>query len=458
MALSGGVYPMDHPMEYSGDTVLPARPTAPECTVRDMVEGPQTPSKGFGAEIFKLFGGGNIGNNGLRKTTRDGQQPKRRGPKPDSKPALTRRQELNRQAQRYTFQFDNDLAGLITHRTHRERKEQYMRGLEVEVARLREAYTTEVVDAATTIQQHKAMLHTMREENEILKEILAANGIQYEAELERRRAERPPMAFHSSPITVAGSSTASQTAPVALSSSNHNTTPATTISSGMSPRVNGMDHSEVLPTIGYATQQQVYHTNAGDHSMSMDHSSCAPVDTMQPMPANPGGVFETDPQLQVDFILTLEGPCREHTDYLCRRSITEADDEDMPFSGHALMASCPPPSYIANTTPEQPYPHKAPDLPHANLSTLLNLSRQLVTEGQITPIMALQCLKNHELYTTLRRDDIKIIMDTLNTKVRCYGFGAVVEDFELIDCLSSVLGTKVELGVYGTAVDDTMYR
>ena len=30
----------------------------------------------------------------------DGQAPKRRGPKPDSKPALTRRQELNRQAQR----------------------------------------------------------------------------------------------------------------------------------------------------------------------------------------------------------------------------------------------------------------------------------------------------------------------------------------------------------------------
>lgn len=31
----------------------------------------------------------------------DGQPPKRRGPKPDAKPALTRRQELNRQAQRY---------------------------------------------------------------------------------------------------------------------------------------------------------------------------------------------------------------------------------------------------------------------------------------------------------------------------------------------------------------------
>lgn len=45
-----------------------------------------------------------------KKVKADGQPPKRRGPKPDSKPALTRRQELNRQAQR----------------THRERKEKYV--------------------------------------------------------------------------------------------------------------------------------------------------------------------------------------------------------------------------------------------------------------------------------------------------------------------------------------------
>ncbi|RSM11191.1 hypothetical protein CEP52_003103 [Fusarium oligoseptatum] len=41
-----------------------------------------------------------------KRTTREGNPPKKRGPKPNSKPALTRRQELNRQAQR----------------THRERK------------------------------------------------------------------------------------------------------------------------------------------------------------------------------------------------------------------------------------------------------------------------------------------------------------------------------------------------
>lgn len=167
--------------------------------------------------------------------------------------------------------------------------------------------------------------------------------------------------------------------------------------------------------------------------------------------------FHPEPSnLTLTFNHRLEGPCREHTDYLCRRSVTEADDEDMPFSGHALMATCPPPSYIANTTHEQKYPHKTYDLPLANLSTLLNLSRQLVTDGQITPIMALQCLKNHELYPTLSRDDVKIIIETLNTKVRCYGFGAVVEDFELMDCLSSVLGTKVDAGM-GRMRDDSMY-
>lgn len=350
-----------------------------------------------------------------------------------------------------------------------------MRALETEVSRLREAYTNEISDANVTIQQQKEMLQSVRDENEILKEILIANGIRYEPELERRRAERPPMVgFQSSPV--AASSTESQTAGFAHSTSNQNTTPATSISTGLSPRgTGGVEHPEVSPPIAFAPQQQVYHSGPSENSGALDRSACQVGIGDSPVPAM-RGVFESDPQLQVDFILTyvvlisqtkrdmstnilinrLEGPCREHTDYLCRRSVTEADDEDMPFSGHALMATCPPPSYIANTTHEQTYPHKTYNLPHANLSTLLNLSRQLVTDGQITPIMALQCLKNHELYHTLSRDDVKIIIETLNTKVRCYGFGAVVEDFELIDCLSSVLGTKVDAGV-SRVRDDSMY-
>ncbi|KAE8397742.1 hypothetical protein BDV37DRAFT_264993 [Aspergillus pseudonomiae] len=388
----------------------------------------------MGTEWFRFFGGGQ------KKVTRDGQPAKRRGPKPDSKPALTRRQELNRQAQR----------------THRERKEQYMRALETEVSRLREAYTQEISAANLTVHQHREMVRSLSEENNILKEILAAHGINYEAEVERRKAERtsPTNAtYQSSPFA---SSVGSQPAAVAQSapSTQHAyTTPPTTISapsSSLSPIVNGIEHIDVSPT-----QELSPHQNCN----AAPCDALATLDRIAPasrQPNQPAGIFENDPQLQIDFILTLESPCREHTDYLCRRSITEADDEDMPFSGHALMASCPPPSYIANTTHEQAYPHQTYNLPHANLTTLLNLSRQLVTDGQITPIMALQCLKNHEMYRSLTRDDIRIIIDTLNTKVRCYGFGAVVEDFELMDCLSSVIGTRVELG-FSRAGDETLY-
>ncbi|KAF7620164.1 flbB [Aspergillus flavus] len=390
----------------------------------------------MGTEWFRFFG------SGQKKVTRDGQPAKRRGPKPDSKPALTRRQELNRQAQR----------------THRERKEQYMRALETEVSRLREAYTQEISAANLTVHQHREMVRSLSEENNILKEILAAHGISYEAEVERRKAERTSTTnatYQSSPF--ASSSVGSQPTAVAQSvpSTQHAyTTPPTTISapsSSLSPIVNGIEHIDVSPTQELSPQHQNYSAAPCDALATLDRIAPA-----SRQPNQPPGIFENDPQLQIDFILTLESPCREHTDYLCRRSITEADDEDMPFSGHALMASCPPPSYIANTTHEQAYPHQTYDLPHANLTTLLNLSRQLVTDGQITPIMALQCLKNHEMYRSLTRDDVKIIIETLNTKVRCYGFGAVVEDFELMDCLSSVVGSRVDMG-FSRAGDDTLY-
>ncbi|KIH89764.1 hypothetical protein SPBR_07829 [Sporothrix brasiliensis 5110] len=84
-----------------------------------------------------------------KRVTRDGNPPKRRGPKPDSRPALTRRQELNRQAQR----------------THRERKELYIKALEDEVLRLKEIYSN--------IAQDKDRL---ADENRQLRQILSNSG------------------------------------------------------------------------------------------------------------------------------------------------------------------------------------------------------------------------------------------------------------------------------------------
>jgi hypothetical protein len=106
--------------------------------------------------------------------------------------------------------------------------------------------------------------------------------------------------------------------------------------------------------------------------------------------------------------------------------------------------------------PDQMYPHQTYDIPTPNLETLLNLSRQLVTDSQLTPIMALQSIRNHELYPTLTREDVKVIIETLNMKIRCYGFGSVIEEFELRDCLSSVLSSKLDFGAVRLG-DDAMY-
>lgn len=105
-----------------------------------------------------------------KRTTRDGQQPKRRGPKPDSKPALTRRQELNRQAQRYNWISRRwkpfVVADSFISRTHRERKELYIKALEDEVLRLKEIYSN--------VSQDKDKL---AEENRQLKTLLQQNGL-----------------------------------------------------------------------------------------------------------------------------------------------------------------------------------------------------------------------------------------------------------------------------------------
>ncbi|KAI5297581.1 hypothetical protein KEM56_004713, partial [Ascosphaera pollenicola] len=137
---------------------------------------------------------------------------------------------------------------------------------------------------------------------------------------------------------------------------------------------------EMFPSVqsgGSSTLNEVAWTGAGTH--------WDPIEKNEPIGAVPGA-FEKYPQLEMDFILTLESPCRNHMEFLNRRATSDPEQEA--YCGHALMATCPPPTQIQNTPPGHQYPVGTYDLPRASLSKLLNLSRQLVTEGQITPIMA----------------------------------------------------------------------
>jgi hypothetical protein len=113
--------------------------------------------------------------------------------------------------------------------------------------------------------------------------------------------------------------------------------------------------------------------------------------------------------------------------------------------GHALMASCPPQPFDeldedgpfggSNIPPanKQPVPPMKllPGLPQqqrtweltkADLTTLLDLSRRLELDGEITPVMAWGMVLAHPRRGELRSDDCLRLVDELSGKVRCYGY------------------------------------
>jgi hypothetical protein len=127
----------------------------------------------------------------------------------------------------------------------------------------------------------------------------------------------------------------------------------------------------------------------------------------------------------------------DHMQYLMVR----AHDADETISGHALMATAPPESHIARC-PEEKYPHQMPDITMPDLMKLLDLSARLPLDGEITPIMAWAMVLRDENFRLLNADEIAAIKGELLPKVRCYGFGAVLEEFEVRDALTTVLAGK----------------
>jgi len=129
----------------------------------------------------------------------------------------------------------------------------------------------------------------------------------------------------------------------------------------------------------------------------------------------------------------------DHMQFLMVRS----KDSEGDISGHAMMATCPPESHI-HAHPDEQYPHKMPDVAMPDLLKLLDLSNRLPLDGEITPIMAWASVLKHPRMGELNKEDFATIKEDLLAKVRCYGFGAVLEEFEVRDALSMVFATKIE--------------
>ncbi|KAI9650906.1 hypothetical protein NHQ30_000941 [Ciborinia camelliae] len=344
---------------------------------------------------------------GLISRTVDGQTPKRRGPKPDSKPALTRRQELNRQAQR----------------THRERKELYIKALEQEVLRLKENFSN--------VSRGK---HSIEDENRQLKQLLAQHGISWSGSGGVDEFTKNQSLGYRSSGSQAGSYApgSSPLSPPPLSHSSISNTNSMHFDSG-SPQMGGNQG-------GY-----------GGSGRSMAQRQVQGVDY---------------DQAGIDFVLTygkdfsgaLERPCMDHMQFIVERS-SDVDGEF--FSGHALMASCPPESDM-DMHPDIPFGHCMPhnhsqetdgtdggppkqktwDLSKSDLANLLDLSKRLDLNGEITPVMAWGMVLGHSRFSELKEVDFKSMSEELLPKVRCYGFGAALEEFEVRDALEARFGTE----------------
>jgi len=134
-----------------------------------------------------------------------------------------------------------------------------------------------------------------------------------------------------------------------------------------------------------------------------------------------------------------------------------SDPEGEIWCGHALMVTCPPEADIEQH-PDIPFGHCLPhvnksepqktwDLSKSDLSNLLDLSKRLDLNGEITPVMAWGMVLAHPRLSELKEKDFKAMSEDLLPKVRCYGFGAALEDFEVRDALEALFSMDTSPGM-----------
>ncbi|RPA81313.1 hypothetical protein BJ508DRAFT_414764 [Ascobolus immersus RN42] len=289
--------------------------------------------------------------------TKDGQPQKKRGPKPDSRPAQNPRQARNRQAQR----------------THRERKERYVHNLEQEVVRLREAFTTTSREKSTIIS-----------ENRRLRDILRANGITVDDLI--RYASRPSSPENKNPNDLSDLQMTDQYQPDSPANTENYGSSAYSHAGTMSPEAQGQQMlPQQIPQL--QSQQQMhqpslqqpsaYGVGAGGDGNGMNFvpgvlPSEAAVGRMEQAiyPGNSGQQGINYSQIGIDFVLALEKPCMHHIMSLARATLNHPSHPtphmheltnqhkspntspehnlELDGHGHAMMTICPPTSFFLN--------------------------------------------------------------------------------------------------------------
>ncbi|CAK7568000.1 MAG: hypothetical protein SEPTF4163_005978 [Sporothrix epigloea] len=117
------------------------------------------------------------------------------------------------------------------------------------------------------------------------------------------------------------------------------------------------------------------------------------------------------------------------------------------------MATCPPKPF-SELTSDIPFGYRNArnsefktdqrtwEISKVDLNSLLELSSKLNLDSEVTPVMAWGMILAYPRIAELTTKDFESLTDELGSKVRCFGFGAVMEEFEVRDAIVNVLSTK----------------
>ncbi|PSN63756.1 hypothetical protein BS50DRAFT_590771 [Corynespora cassiicola Philippines] len=122
----------------------------------------------------------------------------------------------------------------------------------------------------------------------------------------------------------------------------------------------------------------------------------------------------------MEFVLSLEAPCLHHTQ-------GSPKDPYQP-TGHALTTTAP----LLFQAPGQPIDTKSStntrwEVPNLGLENLLSLSTHFDLTDEITPVQAWHYIRSHPDFENINVSGLRKLTEDMLKHVKCHGFGAVVE-------------------------------
>ncbi|KAK9242887.1 hypothetical protein V1506DRAFT_555796 [Lipomyces tetrasporus] len=297
-------------------------------------------------------------------------------------------------------------------RTHRERKQAYVKALETEVLQLR-------TNEANLLQKTKNL------EAEIgrLKRIVTEHGIQLQSEVNSTMMYQARDHYDiSSGISV-----------VSIVK-NHNTGQQLQVREGGSDLASGdegnfLSSNSIGSPSSHSRVKVFGNEDGGAPSRDYPSSSLtasAPIlsPTAVSVPSSsarsPNSVTDDDlTNIGMEFVLTLESPCLPH-------HIPNNSKEPSP-TGHALTATAALLFRGPAAQTAQPQPSTVWETPNTGLERLLALSTNLDLADELTPVQAWNYVRQHPAFDGSDIDLLRRLTGKLLEHVKCHGFGGVIE-------------------------------